>query len=73
MLENFSLLLFSKIKFRSMTLYDAHLGFVTLEIDETDNVLMHLLNVVETLIQHNQVNFSCIPSSEKLISCIFYN
>ena len=73
MLENFSLLLFSKIKFCSMTLYDTYLGFVALETDETDNVLMHLLNVVETLNQHNQVNFSCILSYEKLISCIFYN
>ena len=49
------------------------LGFVTLETDETDNVLMHLLNVVETLNQHNQVNFSWVSSYEKLISCIFYN
>ena len=71
MLENFSLVLSSKIEFCSMTLYDTCFGFVTLETDETDNVLMRLLNVVETLNQHNQVNFSCVSSCEKLISCIF--
>ena len=32
-----------------MTLYDACLAFVTLKTDETDNVLTHLRNVVETM------------------------
>ena len=54
-----------------MTLYDTCLGFVTLETDEKDNVLMHLLNVVETLNQHDQVNFSYVSSCEKLISSVF--
>ena len=49
MLENFSLLLFSKIKLCLMTLYDACLAFAALEIDEIDNVLMYVHNVVENM------------------------
>ena len=58
MLENFSFLLLSKIRFFSMTLYDADLAFAVLETDERENVLMRLHNVIENLKQHNQVNFS---------------
>ena len=46
MLENFSL-------FCSMALYDTCLAFVTLEKGETDNVLMHLHNFVETMKQYD--------------------
>ena len=53
MLEHFSLLLFNKIEFCFMTLYDAFLGFVAMEKEEAHNVLMHLLNVVETMKQNN--------------------
>ena len=75
-LDIFSLPLLSKTKFFSMTLCDVDLAVAALEVDEareSGNVLTCLRSVVETLKQHDQVNFSCVSSYEKLISFIFHN
>ena len=75
-LEIFSMLLFSKINFYSMTLCDAgnaDLAFVAIEIDERGNALTCLHSVVETLKQHDQVKISCASSHEKLMSFVFCN